>query len=184
VFQERYLKTQRGWSNNAADRATVVLSRAPVPTAAGAERVAVSVEEPETNKWPHDAAGASDCRAAMLCPHSAMANVTSPGQSSVRATAAQATRPFTTRCTTAPPNHPTSPHAAIAAAVCAMPIRNPFRRTPGAEVVDETKSADSAATKPLPIKEPTEYKLSGTRCAGRPMSRHMSRGMLTACRDQ
>ncbi|KAJ4301828.1 hypothetical protein N0V90_003924 [Kalmusia sp. IMI 367209] len=44
-----------------------------------------------------------------------------------------------------------------------MPIRNPFRRTPGVEVVDdaaERKNAANSGTKPLQIKEPTEYKLS------------------------
>lgn len=54
-----------------------------------------------------------------------------------------------------------------------MPIRNPFRRTPGAEAVDEAapKTVNDAATKPLQTKEPTEYKLSGmfcTTCAMRP----------------
>ena len=51
-----------------------------------------------------------------------------------------------------------------------MPIRNPFRRTPGVEVVDdaaERKNDVNAGTKPLQIKEPTEYKLSGMFCAGR-----------------
>ncbi|KAF9740578.1 hypothetical protein PMIN06_000303 [Paraphaeosphaeria minitans] len=41
-----------------------------------------------------------------------------------------------------------------------MPIRNPFRRTTGVEVVDEAKPADGTATKPVQIKEPAEYKLS------------------------
>lgn len=49
-----------------------------------------------------------------------------------------------------------------------MPIRNPFRRTPGAGVVDDVASGNDAnemGAKALQTKEPTEYKLSGTICA-------------------
>jgi hypothetical protein len=52
-----------------------------------------------------------------------------------------------------------------------MPIRNPFRRAPGAsEVVDENqrnaaengfKDTTVSGAKPLQIKDPAEYKLSG-----------------------
>jgi hypothetical protein len=51
-----------------------------------------------------------------------------------------------------------------------MPIRNPFRRAPGAEAVDETqrnatdggfKSTTVSGAPPTSIKESTEYKLSG-----------------------
>jgi hypothetical protein len=50
-----------------------------------------------------------------------------------------------------------------------MPIRNPFRRTAGQEgVLDDRTASDRQAqniagsgAKPLQIKEPTEYKLSG-----------------------
>jgi hypothetical protein len=51
-----------------------------------------------------------------------------------------------------------------------MPIRNPFRRAPGAEAVDETqrnatdggfKSTAVSGAQPVPIKDPAEYKLSG-----------------------
>ena len=49
-----------------------------------------------------------------------------------------------------------------------MPIRNPFRRTPGTGVADDvasSKDANEVGAKGLPTKEPTEYKLSGTLCA-------------------
>jgi hypothetical protein len=51
-----------------------------------------------------------------------------------------------------------------------MPIRNPFRRAPGAEATDEAqrnatdngfKSTAVSGAQPLQIKDPTEYKLSG-----------------------
>ena len=48
-----------------------------------------------------------------------------------------------------------------------MPIRNPFRRAPGVGVVDDGadgNNANNVGVKPLQIKEPTEYKLSGTFC--------------------
>lgn len=53
-----------------------------------------------------------------------------------------------------------------------MPIRNPFRRAGGAEIVDDGQRGPAEAgfkttavtgSKPLQIKEPTEYKLSGKR---------------------
>lgn len=48
-----------------------------------------------------------------------------------------------------------------------MPIRNPFRRTPGLGVVDDASDANNTmdqGAKPLQIKAPTEYKLSGMSC--------------------
>lgn len=60
-----------------------------------------------------------------------------------------------------------------------MPIRNPFRRAPGGvDVQDENQRpiahggvenggfqrANTVGSKPVDIKEPTEYKLSGTSC--------------------
>jgi hypothetical protein len=51
-----------------------------------------------------------------------------------------------------------------------MPIRNPFRRAPGAEAPEEAhrnatdsgfKSTAVSGTQPLHIKDSTEYKLSG-----------------------
>lgn len=51
-----------------------------------------------------------------------------------------------------------------------MPIRNPFRRAGGAEVLDDSQRTTPdlgfqktavAGAKPIEIKEPTEYKLSG-----------------------
>lgn len=44
-----------------------------------------------------------------------------------------------------------------------MPIRNPFRRAPGVEVVEDAdrKASPNPGSKPLQIKEPPEYKLSG-----------------------
>ena len=51
-----------------------------------------------------------------------------------------------------------------------MPIRNPFRRAGGAETVEENRSGPErgffnnvtgSGSKPVEIKEPVEYKLSG-----------------------
>jgi hypothetical protein len=50
-----------------------------------------------------------------------------------------------------------------------MPIRNPFRRAGGAETLDGSRNGaergfsntSGGGTKPLDIKEPIEYKLSG-----------------------
>lgn len=51
-----------------------------------------------------------------------------------------------------------------------MPIRNPFRRTGGPEVVDDAQRAAAdrasqktpvAGTKPIEVTEPAEYKLCG-----------------------
>lgn len=49
-----------------------------------------------------------------------------------------------------------------------MPIRNPFRRAPGAEAADAPNASDNgfnnaavSGAKPLEIKDTTEYKLSG-----------------------
>lgn len=51
-----------------------------------------------------------------------------------------------------------------------MPIRNPFRRTAGAEVVDEQQrnpadrgfqNTTVGGAKPIQVKEPAEFKLSG-----------------------
>jgi hypothetical protein len=49
-----------------------------------------------------------------------------------------------------------------------MPIRNPFRRAGGAEIVDENQrnapgfeNTTVAGAKPIEVKEPVEYKLSG-----------------------
>lgn len=58
-----------------------------------------------------------------------------------------------------------------------MPIRNPFRRAPGAEATEETQrnGADSgfkdtavSGAKPLEIKDSAEYKLSGKTPRRRP----------------
>ena len=74
-----------------------------------------------------------------------------------------------------------------------MPIRNPFRRTPGAGVVDDAqadgKTSNDGGAKPLQIKEPPEYKLSGTSCTPDlpwwiTTSPYVWRETLTACRDQ
>jgi hypothetical protein len=55
-----------------------------------------------------------------------------------------------------------------------MPIRNPFRRAPGGEVIDDAQRSAAergfqntavAGAKPIQIKEPPEYKLSGMWCS-------------------
>lgn len=61
-----------------------------------------------------------------------------------------------------------------------MPIRNPFRRAPGAEATDEGqrngadndfKNTAVSGAKPLEIKDTTEYKLSGKMIRGHPRMR-------------
>jgi hypothetical protein len=59
-----------------------------------------------------------------------------------------------------------------------MPIRNPFRRAPGAEAAEAPNGADTgfkntavSGAKPLEIKDTTEYKLSGKIIRGHPQAR-------------
>jgi hypothetical protein len=73
-----------------------------------------------------------------------------------------------------------------------MPIRNPFRRAPGAEATDEAqrngadngfKTTAVSGAKPQETKDTTEYKLSGKTIRGYPRVRspdalHMDRRLL------
>lgn len=73
-----------------------------------------------------------------------------------------------------------------------MPIRNPFRRAPGAEATEEAQRAGAdnefkntavSGTKPLEIKDTPEYKLSGKTIRRLPRARsldahHMDRRLL------
>ena len=70
-----------------------------------------------------------------------------------------------------------------------MPIRNPFRRAPGAEATDEAqrnatdngfKNTAVSGTQPMPIKDTTEYKLSGETI--RELPRMRSPDALYMCR--
>lgn len=77
--------------------------------------------------------------------------------------------------TSTPLKHPTRPCPPYQRLCCRhlvpMPIRNPFRRAGAPEALDDAQRSASErgspgqpGTKPLQIKDPTEYKLSGKQC--------------------